>query len=85
MANNSAHLESQRKERMLRHSKRKIVYYAIKTGKLVRPNKCSSCGKECRPEAHHQDYKKPLMVVWLCIKCHRSVDRIKRLNYEHTI
>lgn len=51
------------------------VWYAIKTGKLVRPDACSRCGKECRPEAAHHDYAKPLDVIWLCRSCHRKWDR----------
>lgn len=43
---------------------------AIRDGRIIRPNRCSSCSVECRPEAHHEDYSKPLEVVWLCSGCH---------------
>ena len=46
------------------------VKYAVSTGKLLRPNHCESCFKECRPEGHHEDYSKPLEVEWLCTECH---------------
>ena len=49
------------------HSK---LHYAIKTGKIKRPNKCSNCSKKCKPEGHHDDYNKPLEVIWLCRQCH---------------
>jgi hypothetical protein len=48
------------------------VHYAIKTGKLIRPDFCSSCGSECKPQGHHEDHSKPLIVVWLCVTCHRN-------------
>lgn len=44
--------------------------YAVKTGKLIRPDKCSKCGIKCKPHAHHEDYSKALEVVWLCSVCH---------------
>ena len=44
--------------------------YAVETGKLIRPNQCSKCSKECKPHAHHEDYTKPLDVIWLCSQCH---------------
>jgi len=42
---------------------------AIKTGKLhVKP--CERCGYGIGVQAHHEDYSKPLEVVWLCKPCH---------------
>ncbi|MCK5616792.1 hypothetical protein KAR91_83800 [Candidatus Pacearchaeota archaeon] len=49
----------------------KKVGYALKTGKLIRPSTCSSCRGGGRIEAHHEDYEKPLEVIWLCSSCHR--------------
>jgi ribosomal protein S27AE len=46
------------------------VYYAVKTGKLIRPERCPRCDRECKVEAHHADYSKPLDVTWLCKWCH---------------
>jgi len=44
---------------------------AIKSGKLVRPDRCEDCGKKAdRIEGHHEDYDKPLQVAWLCPLCH---------------
>ena len=39
---------------------------------IVRPDNCSKCGKECKPQGHHDDYSRPLDVVWLCRACHRE-------------
>jgi len=48
------------------------VAMAISSGKLVRPDVCSRCGKAGRIEGHHEDYSKPLEVVWLCARCHKA-------------
>ena len=47
---------------------RTMVTAAIKRGDLV-PASCSRCGNP-KAEAHHEDYSRPLDVVWLCRKCH---------------
>lgn len=44
--------------------------YAVETGKLIRPNECSTCQKKCIHHAHHEDYNKPMDVIWLCSSCH---------------
>ncbi|WP_213993820.1 hypothetical protein [Sodalis sp. dw_96] len=43
---------------------------ALRDGKVIKPNRCQLCNVECRPEAHHRDYGKPLEIMWLCKKCH---------------
>jgi len=43
---------------------------AIKRGELIRPGSCQYCSRECKPEAHHMDYSKPLEVLWWCKSCH---------------
>jgi hypothetical protein len=45
----------------------------LRAGKIVKPTTCSKCGAEGRIEAHHEDYSKPLEVVWLCRKHHLDV------------
>lgn len=47
-----------------------VLHRAINSGKIERPNICSQCSKECKPDGHHKDYNKPLEVVWLCRACH---------------
>lgn len=52
----------------------RAVKAALKAGTLRRPSRCSKCGKRegapHRIHAHHEDYSKPLDVVWLCHGCH---------------
>jgi len=49
-------------------SAHKKVAYAIKTGKLIKEN--CFCGKLAH--AHHDDYSKPLDVIWLCPIHHKE-------------
>lgn len=67
-----------RHKRPLNHAARSFVYAAIKEGILVRPDQCSRCLKKCRAEAHHEDYMKPLEVIWLCRSCHGKEHRKTR-------
>jgi len=67
-------LETQRRMREKypeKYRARTAVSNAIRDGKLLR-EPCSGCGKTGRIHAHHDDYSKPLDVVWLCEMCHRA-------------
>jgi hypothetical protein len=46
------------------------VARAVRRGALVR-QPCSRCN-EPKAVAHHEDYDKPLEVVWLCQPCHKQ-------------
>ena len=46
------------------------VARAIKVGSLI-PQPCTRCNSEVTV-AHHEDYDKPLDVVWLCQSCHKK-------------
>lgn len=64
-----------------KHSAHGKVYRAIKLGRLQRRESCDECMKMCKTEAHHEDYKKPLAVVWLCRTCHsKKGEKIKVVN-----
>jgi hypothetical protein len=49
----------------------KAVEYALKTGKLVKMP-CERCGSTEHVHAHHDDYSRPLDVMWLCAKHHKE-------------
>jgi hypothetical protein len=49
---------------------RALVHYHVTVGNLCRPNKCEECNKKTKPQAHHEDYSKLLVVNWLCRQCH---------------
>lgn len=52
---------------------RKKAINAVYSGKLNRPDHCEGCLTPCIPDAHHNDYGKPLEVNWLCKPCHGEV------------
>lgn len=47
-----------------------MVMFALKLGILKKPNECTECGSNIKIEGHHEDYSKPLEVIWLCKSCH---------------
>lgn len=47
---------------------REKLHEAIRQGKIKRLS-CEMCG-ETKSHGHHEDYSKPLEVVWLCMKHH---------------
>ena len=58
-------------EGMRRQRARRRVKDAVRRGKILKPNSCDGCKKECfLLDAHHQDYDKPLEILWLCKICH---------------
>jgi hypothetical protein len=48
----------------------KIYKKALRNKTLV-PAACEVCGKTDNVHGHHQDYSKPLEVIWVCPKHHR--------------
>lgn len=46
------------------------VRRAVVSGKLIKPLNCEICGLEKFLQGHHEDYSKPLQVIWMCAKCH---------------
>jgi hypothetical protein len=64
-ARNEAHPEEKQAQ--------SLVGKAIRAGKIVR-GVCVVCG-ELKVDAHHEDYNKPLDVVWLCHKHHLQLHK----------
>ena len=65
-----------RQEDRRRGSAHNKVARAIKIGHIVR-SPCVRCG-EAKSLAHHEDYDRPLDVMWLCQPCHKQ--RHKEIN-----
>lgn len=59
------------------------VQRAIMKGILIRPFSCECCKKDGKIEAHHDDYNKPLEVMWLCVDCHN--ERHKNLGTKRLL
>ena len=53
------------------------VFRAVRNGDLNR-EPCCVCGAT-KSLAHHEDYDKPLEVMWLCQPCHKQ--RHKEINF----
>ena len=51
---------------------RRQLRYSVARGGTIRPTQCSQCGSPKQIEAHHEDYSKPLDVMWLCQLCHKA-------------
>lgn len=59
-------------------SARVALNNAVRDGKVER-QPCTRCG-ETKANAHHEDYGKPLDVIWLCRNCHGA--RHREINAE---
>ena len=68
-----------RRENKEKIKAQRAVSMAIKKGDLTRPARCSAegCTASENIQAHHEDYSKPLDVIWLCASHHSRlhVDR----------
>lgn len=64
-------LRSRARGKSLEVRARALANRAIELGFLVRPERCPECGTDERTiHAHHEDYTRPLNVMWLCSECH---------------
>lgn len=65
-----------RAEDRRRQKAHNAVSRSIKKGELIR-QPCCRCNEK-KSLAHHEDYDKPLYVMWLCQPCHKQ--RHKEIN-----
>ena len=57
----------------IKYKARQAVGHALRNGTLIK-KPCYLCGNE-KSQAHHDDYSKPLEVVWVCSLCHVKIER----------
>lgn len=58
-----------------------IYHKALRDGTLHKPTHCEQCFRREPPKrihGHHDDYRKPLDVRWLCPPCHAKAHTFKR-------
>ena len=73
-----------RAKQKLRYKAHNLLSYAVLSGNILRPETCSCCGVGCIPHGHHNDYSKPLEVVWVCVTCHTKFhNHVKELEREY--
>jgi len=59
------------------HPEKTLARIAVAKAKrkgLLKIQPCADCGvspSKAKIQAHHEDYSKPLDVIWLCPMCHR--------------
>jgi len=58
-----------------------ILEYAVKSGK-IKKLPCEVCGSIKRIHGHHNDYNKPLEVIWLCPKHHKEYHKTNADCFE---
>ena len=67
------------RELRLRHKKVQAkVRWAVKSGRLVPADSCERCSHDFSDsprEGHHEDHDQPLLVLWLCRRCHHDHHR----------
>jgi len=72
-------LASRKRPKTIKTEARAILNRAVGSGKIKKPKSCQHCSKPIKLTAHHRDYKKPLVVIWLCYLCHAAEHRHERI------
>lgn len=64
--------------RVFKNESRRVYVRARAHGQIQPAGLCESCGEAKPLDGHHEDYSKPLEVVWLCRPCHHAADKVRR-------
>lgn len=65
-------------ERRPKHLAREALNRALKSGNVMK-GPCAICGNK-KVHGHHEDYSKPLEVIWLCRKHHDEHHAAEKLR-----
>ena len=52
---------------------RVMIGNALRDGKIVKSPECEVCSQPADTRGHHDDYSKPLDVIWVCTACHALI------------
>jgi hypothetical protein len=58
---------------------RQILRNAVRRGEIIKPSQCGQCDLVLPLQGHHDDYSKPLEVIWLCPLCHGENHQLRHL------
>lgn len=61
-----------RKKNPKKRNVHNILQYHVKVGNIIKPDICENCKLEKILQGHHENYNKPLDVIWLCPECHKD-------------
>lgn len=67
--------ERRHREAPEKRNARQRLNYAVRVGKVVKPDACEDCHRPAPPHelhGHHEDYSRALDVAWLCPACHSA-------------
>jgi hypothetical protein len=53
---------------------RRKLQWAVKTGKVRKLKGCQLCWRKA-VHGHHENYSKPLEVIWVCQRCHTHLHK----------
>jgi hypothetical protein len=62
----------------LKRQARVILGNALRDGKVVKSPECEICSISGDLHGHHEDYNKPLEVLWVCAGCHAFIHKYWR-------
>lgn len=68
----SEYLKSYRKEYPRKYKAHNSINNALRDGRMKKETNCSQCNSDFHVHAHHDDYKYPFTVRWLCAACHKA-------------
>jgi hypothetical protein len=54
---------------------RSILRYFLVKNPSYKPSECSVCNRTGRIHGHHNNYDKPLEVIWVCPRCHTDIHK----------
>jgi hypothetical protein len=65
--------ETWRKRHRLERNASALANHAARTGRIEKAKECQVCSRNIYLVGHHQDYHRPLAVIWVCQSCHRKI------------